>query len=291
MVQTRRAVSKSNTRLTRQPSGKVATKGAKASTTTTKVNNTSIDGGNTTLSTPSGRIDKTTTTPIKVRKRRNRITETEILKSSNEELIDIINDLTNTHQDEIFQQYKTTNEQRVASLEQQIDDLKTQLQQKDDLIDSLRDNNVLPSSRPNSTSDNLYISPIRKNKKVQDEVIHEDEVQKEFTTIGIVIEMFELLTSIKITDCSEDDDKLYFDILQSSISDKYEKLTIEYRIIIMKKLTVSEVEYIPLFMTHENNEKIIEILPDYLCDKLTFPHHSLSQFCSKITRALNRVKR
>ena len=37
-----------------------------------------------------------------------------------------------------------------------------------------------------------------------------------------------------------------------------------------------------------NAKMLLDLLPDYFCDNLTFPYNTLSQFYTKMNRALNK---
>ncbi|CQB90078.1 Chromosome segregation protein Csm1/Pcs1 [Chlamydia trachomatis] len=58
-----------------------------------------------------------------------------------------------------------------------------------------------------------------------------------------------------------------------------------------------EINYIPTFLDalegeevedYENAKILQKILPDYLCENLSFPFDTLAQFYGKVNRALNK---
>lgn len=227
-----------------------------------------------------------------------KITESDIISSSSpQQLVDIINKLTSTTQDEIFLSYKTQMEAQLAESHKIINELQQDIIAKNTIIDSLQVNNKnnATSQTPSRASQNVYKSPIRRKKN--ESTITQDQLSKELETIGITLDMLELLTGLRIVNYEEDDVKFHFDITQTSTAEAVSEgttpngLTINYRLIISKEFkSTAEINYVPTFLKDddENSEKLREILPEYFCDNLTFPYNTLSQFYTKINRALNK---
>lgn len=250
-------------------------------------------------------ITPTKSTPTKTKKpelKLNTITEQEILTAlKSDDLVNMINQLTSTTQDELFNNYKLKAKEQMEQDEVIIKQLNEELEEKKKQIEELLENDQYFSSkiRPDkseeevvdtSKRDNLYISPIRKKRNVDEEVINEDGVTKELETIGIILDMLQLLTGLKIINYEEDSNQFYFDVEQNSTNDKVDKIVLEYRLIISKKFSsIAEINYIPSFLNnHTEKDKLLKILPEYFCDKLTFPYNTLSQFYTKMNKALNK---
>lgn len=236
--------------------------------------------------------------------RLNKITEQEILTANNSgDLINLINQLTSTAQDEIFNSYKLKTKMKLDQDEQTIVRLEEELQQKDLIIEELRNankggittlnsNNTLNASSSKDDGTDLFISPIRKRRNLDEEIINRDDITKELNTIGVILDMIQLLTGLKVINHDQDDNNFYFDVIQNSTNDRTEKIVIEYRLVIVKKLSsATEVNYIPTFLETENKQREIlkKYLPEYFCDDLTFPYKALSQFYGKMNKALNKI--
>lgn len=250
------------------------------------------------------------------------ITEKDIFNASTstQELVLLINTLTSTSQDKLFEDYRAKTQTQLDESYRIIEELNQEIAAKNEIIERLKVSssskvalNVdqTPSKQPQS-SQNLYKSPIRR-KKTTDvaDLITQDQLSKELDTIGITLDMLELLTGLRITNYEEDDNKFYFDILQSSTaesSDEKKKkngasappapasgnsLTIVYRLVISKDFdSTAEINYVPTFLKEggddDHIERLKDILPEYFCDNLSFPYNTLSQFYTKINRALNK---
>lgn len=234
----------------------------------------------------------------------NKITEQEILTANNSgDLINLINQLTSTAQDEIFSGYKLKTKLKLDQDEQTIARLEEELHEKDLLIEELRrsskgglsslnSNTTLNASSSKDEATDLFISPIRKRRNLDEEIINRDDITKELNTIGVILDMIQLLTGLKVINHEQDDSNFYFDVIQNSTNDRSEKIVIEYRLVIVKKLSsATEVNYIPTFLETENKQREIlkKYLPEYFCDDLTFPYKALSQFYGKMNKALNKI--
>ena len=247
------------------------------------------------------------------------ITEQDILSAqNNNDLMKIIHTLTNTKQDEIFTNYKKKSELQLQQKNQLINDMQQELNNKQKIIDKLLeekpDTGLLqtPMKKARSEPQNMYVSPIRRKKtaKQEQEVINQDQLTKELETIGITLDMLELLTGLRIIHYEEDDSKFHFDLKQTSTNGSGTELTIDYRLIISKEFTsTAEINYVPTFLnalednysetddidaddetmdSKRNSQMLLDLLPDYFCDNLTFPYNTLSQFYTKMNRALNK---
>ncbi|KAK6453624.1 CSM1-like protein [Scheffersomyces xylosifermentans] len=250
------------------------------------------------------------------------ITEQDILSSDNsQELVELINGLVNSKQDEIFTKYKNKVQTQLDNDHRLIQDLNTDLLQKESTIEKLKEEiEQLKKAKlagPNrdisiDEKESLYESPIRKKKtrKVEGSSgskISPEQLTKEFENIGFTLDMLELLTGLRIVNFEEDDLKYYFDVKQSSSSTADEGIYINYQLVISKSFeSTAEIRYIPTFLEAldsdydededdggdvvENAKSLRQILPEYLCENLSFPYNTLSQFYGKVSRALNKRK-
>ncbi|EGV63071.1 csm1-like protein [Yamadazyma tenuis] len=285
-----------------RPSSAASSTSIKAKTPTKPTNKV------TKVSTPNGKT-KGRSSPITAKKaitpgktrvasstaiRLDKITHQEIITAhDNGELIGLINHLTGTAQDEIFTTYKLKSKLKIEEDELAILKLQQEIKDKDALIAELQKGTVSDTTKPESnSSEDLFISPIRKRKNLNEEIINRDDITKELNTVGVILDMLQLLTGLKVMNHESDDHKFYFDLLQTSTVDRVDKLSMEYRLVIVKKFSsATEVNYIPSFLKIDNNDKDVlkKYLPDYFCDNLTFPYHTLSQFYSKMNKALNKI--
>ncbi|CUM65506.1 uncharacterized protein PRCAT00003151001 [Priceomyces carsonii] len=233
------------------------------------------------------------------------ITEQDILASNNsKDLMNFINTLTNTSQDEIFKKFKQTTSLQLKQDSQLIKQLQNELHEKQMHVDSLTKEIATLKSQSGVSPESLntFESPIR-GKNTKSNLINENQLSKELENIGITLDMLELLTGLRIMNYQEDESRFFFDVKQNSTNDS--QVFIEYRLIISKNFGASaEINYIPTFLEIEetdyygddyeeknDNCKILrKVLPDYLCDNLSFPYNTLSQFYTKINRALNKTK-
>lgn len=234
----------------------------------------------------------------------NKISEQEILTAnSSGDLVNLINQLTSTSQDEMFNSYKLKTKMKLQQDEDTIVRLEQEIKEKEQLIQTLRSNKSSSNSNtfddsandmPNSNNGKkeLFISPIRKRKNVDEEVITREDINQEFDTMGAILDMVQLLTGMRVINYEEDNSQFYFDVVQNNTNDKGQRIEIDYKIIIIKKYSsATEVNYIPTFISNGSPDKelLLQNLPDYFCNNLTFPYNTLSQFYGKMNKALNRV--
>lgn len=136
-----------------------------------------------------------------------------------------------------------------------------------------------------------FASPIRKKASGR---LNQDELAKERENICFTLDMIELLTGVKVINFENTSDEYIFDIKQSS-SVKL-GLTMHYQLVLASQPS-PEINYIPTFLDalegeevedYENAKILQKILPDYLCENLSFPFDTLAQFYGKVNRALNK---
>lgn len=150
--------------------------------------------------------------------------------------------------------------------------------------------NATPQKR---VTGELYKLPIRSN-SASTLMISLDDLAQEMKTIGVTLDMLELLTGVRIVNYEEDKEKFHFDVKQSSTNseDDSSTITVEYKLVIKKQFELSaDVNYIPTFLKKVPSSvknRLIENLPDYLQGSLVFPYNTLSQFYAKMNRALNK---
>lgn len=245
----------------------------------------------------NGTVDSVKDLEIKL----NKITEQEILTANNNnDLVNFINQLTSTSQDEIFSSYKLKTKLKLQQDEDEIIRLQQEIKEKDALIQSLRTNknsDMFEDTSQEVTATNndnkeLFISPIRKRKNIDEEIITREDINQEFDTMGAILDMVQLLTGMRVINYEEDKSQFYFDVVQNNTNDKGQRVEIEYKIIIIKKYSsATEVNYIPTFISNDSPDKelLLKNLPDYFCNNLTFPYSTLSQFYGKMNKALNKV--
>ncbi|ODV79535.1 uncharacterized protein CANTADRAFT_25507 [Suhomyces tanzawaensis NRRL Y-17324] len=269
------------------------------------------------------------------------VTEQDIIKSNNsQELVEFINSLVNTKQDEVFTKYQQKVQSQLESDHELIEELNSTVIEKQAIIDNLikeleeakkvkypkllsTNSTVLDINDTNGTKDQVYQSPIRKKKvkridgmdteESSSHLINQDQLSKELENIGFTLDMLELLTGLRITNFQEDGTRYYFDVKQTSTSSNSstESIFINYRLVISKTFeSTAEINYIPTFLEaleddfeQDEDDSILEIdlirnanylkriLPEYLCENLSFPYNTLSQFYGKVNRALNKRAR
>ena len=115
------------------------------------------------------------------------VTEQDISNSDNEQLVELINNLVNTKQDELFAKYKAKVESQLENDHQLIEDLQAELKAKDDRIDALLEE--LSSLKQDPGME--FASPIRKKASGR---LNQDELAKERENICFTLDMIELLT-------------------------------------------------------------------------------------------------
>lgn len=121
-------------------------------------------------------------------------------------------------------------------------------------------------------------------------MIKEDQLTKELEDIGTFLDLIELLTGVVLLNCFVQDSKYHFDIQQTSSNKQVE---ITYRLLVDTSFQESiDIEYIPLFMEEKpaKVKKLQSILPEYLCENLSFSLSTLGQFYSKVNKAINKKK-
>lgn len=180
-----------------------------------------------------------------------------------------------------------------------IQELYAQLEQRD---------KPLMSSKPDLSyqsplSDLTFQSPIRKKRKTDSNAISQHQMTKELENIGFTLDMLELLTGVRVLNFQEDDHRYYFDVKQLS-GDHH----INYRLVVSKTFeTTAEIHYVPTFLEAleegyepdpdesmvlseivANAQHLKNLLPDYLCENLSFPYNTLAQFYGKVSRALGK---
>lgn len=222
--------------------------------------------------------------------------------STNQQLVELINSLVNTKQDEIFSEYKSEVKNQLESDHELILSLQKELEVKQALIDKLENNSTSRINLSYQSPDAIFESPIRK--RSQSSFINLDQLSKELENVGFSLDMMELLTGLRIMNYQEDKSKHYFDVKQTS-----KGVFINYQLVISKNIDKSEdIQYEPTFMEvlsddfHQDpNDSISEVdlvrnakrlkkmLPDYLCENLSFPSDTLVQFYNKMSRALNKM--
>ncbi|KAK6198461.1 CSM1-like protein [Scheffersomyces amazonensis] len=257
------------------------------------------------------------------------IEEKDILTVKNsEELISLINNLVHTKQDSIFENYKLKVQKQLDNDHELIKQLNQDLSDKQNIVDNLLNdieelksklsvngnnkNDINNNSNNHSKIeldserefDSIYQSPIRIKKNKPVDLINQKAIQKEFEDIGFTLDMVELLTGLRIINFTEDDEKFYFEVKQSS-SNSSDVVYITYKLVISKTFeSTAEIDYEPTFLEAledeyeeddenelsavENAKYLKTILPDYLCENLSFPYSTLSQFYSKVSRALHK---
>ena len=237
---------------------------------------------------------------------RGKITEQDIvLATSSNDLLGYINTLVGSDAEAHLREYKRTAELQIENDASLIRQLKTELQRKQDLIDTLtrqvlrlQDNGSASSRDAHATpqkrlAGEMYQLPIRTS-SASTLMISLEDLALELKTIGVTLDMLELLTGVRITNYEEDKDKFHFEVKQSSTNgeDDPSTITVEYKLVIKKLFEQSaEVNYIPTFLKEvptSVKNRLRKNLPDYLQDSLVFPYNTLSQFYAKMNRALNK---
>ncbi|EER32159.1 conserved hypothetical protein [Candida tropicalis MYA-3404] len=220
------------------------------------------------------------------RKKSTVVTEQELVGASNEELIDIINTNINTKQDELFTKYKSKVESQLEQDHELIESLQLELQDKNSRIEQLEEQ--LASLKIDSAVE--FASPIRKKTVGR---LNQDELAKEREHISLTLDMIELLTGVKVVNFENTEDEYIFDIKQSSMK---QELVVHYQLV-LSTIPNSEINYFPTFLDalegdeveeYENTKRLQKVLPEYLCENLSFPFDTLAQFYGKVNRALNK---
>lgn len=243
------------------------------------------------------------------------ITEDDILSAvSPQEVVKLINTLTTTSQDENFAKYRRTaeaqqqhDEKLIRDLTKKLERAELELLEKQEEIEHLHQlqsktsaiTPVKPVVQPK------YVLPIRRKKgasSTENDGISADQLSRELESIGITLDILELLTGLRIINYEEDGTSFYFDVTQSStnaVEDEEDtRLTVNYRLIIRKDLAyAADISYVPTFLedlssgtaaAKQRTRHLTSILPEYFCDNLMFPYSTLAQFYGKMGRALNK---
>lgn len=235
------------------------------------------------------------------------VTENDILAASTPQaLMKLINSLVTTQQDAIFDKYRLTSRLQMNHDSLVISGLREELRHKQATIDALQAQiienggvnadvssiSVVSSTPRRQGTRELYQSPIRQ--KSSSLMLQQEDLANELKTIGITLDMQELLTGVRITNYEDDRDKFYFDVKQTStnIDNDVDAVSVMYRLVIKKKFEqTAEVTYIPSFLREAKNDDARRVsfhLPDYLKDNLIFPYNTLLQFYAKMSKALNK---
>lgn len=235
------------------------------------------------------------------------VTENDILAATTPQaLMQLINGLVNTQQDAIFDKYRQTSRLQMSHDSLLISSLREEIGRKQATIDALQAQllesggaegdlssiSVVSSTPRKQRTRELYQSPIRQ--KSSSLMLQQEDLANELKTIGITLDMQELLTGVRITNYEDDRDKFYFDVKQTStnIDNDADAVSVTYRLVIKKKFEqTAEVTYIPSFLQGDKSEharRVSAHLPDYLKDNLIFPYNTLLQFYAKMSKALNK---
>lgn len=236
---------------------------------------------------------------------RGKLTEKDIVLATNSnDLLGYINTLVGSEADAHLNEYKRTAQLQMENDASLIRQLKADLQRKQDLIDTLtkqvlrlqdngavsHDAHATPQKR---LGGELYQLPIRTS-SASTLMISLEDLALEMKTIGVTLDMLELLTGVRIVNYEEDKEKFHFDVKQSSTNgeDDPSTITVEYKLVIKKQFEQSaDVNYVPTFLKQvpsSMKKRLKQNLPDYLQDSLVFPYNTLSQFYAKMNRALNK---
>lgn len=249
-----------------------------------------------------------------------KITEKDILSAdSPAKLALLVSSLVSTQQDSIFERYRQTTRLQQSNDAKLISELRSELSAKQKTIEGLivqiqnfqesGDVSVLSSAPAVSSTPQkgrrveMYESPIRKRSE-SSLMIRQDDLANELKTIGITLDMLELLTGVRIINYEEDLDRFYFDVKQTStnMEDEAAAVSVEYKLVIKRKFEqTAEVTYVPVFLRtdkkskgaeldrrSDNANKVAKHLPEYLQDNLIFPYNTLLQFYTKMSKALNK---
>lgn len=235
------------------------------------------------------------------------LSEEDILSAqSNEDLIHIIKRLTSSSQDEIFSKYKEKMAQMIRQHERQMQEMRDELKNKQQVIDYLVKQKGGQSADREGFDRKTYVSPLRqKHDAGAEQLMNLELLSREMDNIGTTLDMLELLTGLRIINFKEDEFSFHFDVKQSSTTGNSDELSIEYQLVIAKEVkATAEINYIPTFLETMSNERasssgssesdlklLVDSLPDYFCDNLTFPYNSLSLFYAKMNRSLNKLVR
>lgn len=235
------------------------------------------------------------------------VTENDILAATTpQKLMNLINTLVNTQQDAIFDKYRLASRLQMSHDKEMITSLREEISRNQATIDALQAQlveststeadlsaiSVVSSTPRKQPTRELYQSPIRQ--KSSSLMLQQEDLANELKTIGITLDMQELLTGVRITNYEDDRDRFYFDVKQTStnIDNDADAVSVMYRLVIKKRFEqTAEVTYIPSFLQGDKSDDVRRVssnLPEYLKDNLIFPYNTLLQFYTKMSKALNK---
>lgn len=233
-----------------------------------------------------------------------KVTEQDVVKAaSSNDILSYLNKLVGSEAEANLNEYKRTAQLQMENDASLIRQLQTELQRKQELIDTLtkqvlrlqsngnglRESHATPQRR---LAGEMYQLPIRTSSSST--MVSLEDLALELKTIGVTLDMLELLTGVRITNYEEDAEKFHFDVKQSSTNseDDSSTVTVEYKLVIKKQFEQSaDVNYVPTFLKKvpaSLKNRLKQNLPDYLQENLVFPYNTLSQFYAKMNRALNK---
>lgn len=248
----------------------------------------------------------------------HRITEADILAADTlAKVVHFVNLLVGS-QKQIFESYKRTARLQMENDSRLISQLRHELENKQKSIDSLLallrrledasttglSSSVVSSTPQRGRMPELYELPIRRRNASA--MVHQEDLANELKTIGVTLDMLELLTGVRIISYEEDRVKFYFDVKQLSTNSDSDNdaISVTYRLVIKRKFeNTAEVTYVPTFfqkmdeLPASEEEEIMNSharvlaphLPEYLKDSLIFPYNTLLQFYAKMSKALNKA--
>lgn len=243
------------------------------------------------------------------------VTEADILAADTlAKVVAFVNLLVGTQQ-QLFDRYKHTARLQMDADARLIAELRRELENKQTSVDALlallqRVQDDADARRPASMASStpqrgraaaeMYELPIRGRNA---SLLQQHELAGELKTIGVTLDMLELLTGVRIISYEEDRAKFYFDVKQlSTTSDNdTDAVNVVYRLVIKRKFEqTAEVTYVPTFLhnleladdssdsAHADARAVAACLPEYLKDNLIFPYNTLLQFYAKMSKALNK---
>lgn len=234
------------------------------------------------------------------------VTEADILAADTLAKVVAFVNLLVASQQQLFERYKHTARLQMDADAQLIAELRRELENKQTSVDALlallqrsADDGGMTSSTPQrGRAAQVYELPIRRRSSP---VLQQHELAGELKTIGVTLDMLELLTGVRIISYEEDRAKFYFDVKQlSTTSDNdTDAVSVVYRLVIKRKFELTaEVTYVPTFLhsleladdsaAASHAQAVAACLPEYLRDNLVFPYNTLLQFYAKMSKALNK---
>lgn len=232
------------------------------------------------------------------------VNEEEILAATDpQKLRKLIERLVSTEQDVIFDRYRQTSRLQMNSDSKKIAALEDEVKRQQATIVSLQgrllsigdsDGAAINSTPRKKDTPELYESPIRRQTTSSSLMIHQEDLANELKTIGITLDMLELLTGVRMINYEEDREKFYFDVKQTStnMDNDADAVSIVYRLVIKKQFEqTAEVTYEPSFLKGDMDDSALRVskhLPEYFQDNLIFPYNTLLQFYTKMSKALNK---